>query len=241
MKPDCTCKSRLKAGQHAAFTLIEVMVALVAFGIVLAAINGVFWGALRLRNKTADAIDAGLPLERALSFLRKDLASIVPPGGTFFGEFSTVGNATNQLLTMGAMSKDSRAGSGGPQFYTMSGQVDDSTTYGDVQLISYSLVEATNRNSEGRDLCRNVTRNLLPSVQMDVEQQRILAGVDSIYFYYFDGAVWKETWTTNEVYRLPRAVKVEISMAAKQSEPVTVVVPLIDAGTNFLASATATQ
>jgi hypothetical protein len=74
---------------------------------------------------------------------------------------------------------------------------------------------------------------------MDVEQQHILAGVDSIYFYYFDGATWKESWTTNETYRLPRAVKVEISLAGKQSEPVTVVVPLIDSGTNSTSVASA--
>jgi type II secretion system protein J len=226
-----------------AFTLIEVMVALVAFGIILAAINTVFWGALNLRNKTAASIDAALPLERALNFLRKDLSAIVPPGGTFFGDFSTTVNSTNTMLTMGAMNLDSRVGSSSPQFYTMSGQIDDSTAFGDVQLVSYALVDSTNRNSTGRDLCRNVTRNLLPSVQMDNEEQHILTGVDSIYFSYYDGTTWKDTWTTNEVYKLPRAVKVEIAMASEKrtairKEPVTLVVPLVEAGTNSTTMAT---
>jgi type II secretion system protein J len=230
-------QNRLKAEQRAAFTLIEVMVALVAFGIILAAINGVFWGALKLRNRTVESIDAALPLERAILFLRKDLGAIVPPGGTFFGQFSTTVNSTNTMLTQGAMNMDSRIGSSGPQFYTMSGQVDDSTSFSDVQLVSYSLVEATNRNSVGRDLCRNVTRNLLPSVQMEVDEQHILTGVDAIYFSYFDGTTWKESWTTNEVYKLPRAVKVEIAMAGEgrgrgTQKSVQVVVPLVEAGTN---------
>jgi len=226
-----------------AFTLIEVMVALVAFGIILAAINGVFWGALKLRNKTVESIDAALPLERAISFLRKDLGAIVPPGGTFFGDFSTTVNPTNTMLTQGSLNMDSRIGSSGPQFYTMSGQVDDSTTFSDVQLVSYSLVDATNRNAVGRDLCRNVTRNLLPSVQMESEQQHILTGVDAIYFSYYDGTVWKDTWTTNEFYKLPRAVKVEIAMAGEGrgravQNSVEMVVPLVDAGTNSTTGAT---
>src|SRR5437870_12733619 len=66
-----------------AFTLIEVMIAMAVFAIVLAAINGIFWGALRLRNKTVESIDAALPKERALAIIRSDLANIVPPGGKF--------------------------------------------------------------------------------------------------------------------------------------------------------------
>src|SRR5688572_5904097 len=39
-----------------AFTLLEVLIAVVTFGIVLAAMNAVFYGALRLRNKTTEAL-----------------------------------------------------------------------------------------------------------------------------------------------------------------------------------------
>jgi len=40
-----------------AFTLIEIMLAVAIFAVVLAAINGVFYGAMRLRAKTAAAVE----------------------------------------------------------------------------------------------------------------------------------------------------------------------------------------
>src|SRR5436309_5204412 len=65
-----------------AFTLIEVLIAAAAFAIVLAAINAVFYSALRLRNKTAAALDEALPLQQAVAIIKRDLANIVVPGGT---------------------------------------------------------------------------------------------------------------------------------------------------------------
>jgi prepilin-type N-terminal cleavage/methylation domain-containing protein len=39
--------------------LLELLIAVAIFSIVLAAINAVFYGALRLRNKTTEAIQGG--------------------------------------------------------------------------------------------------------------------------------------------------------------------------------------
>ena len=72
------------ARSASAFTLLELLIAVVAFAIVLAAINSVFYGAVRLRNKTVESIDAALPIQHALAILRADLSNIVPPGGLFF-------------------------------------------------------------------------------------------------------------------------------------------------------------
>ena len=47
------------------FTLLELLLAVAAFALVLAAINGVFYGALRLRNKTVAGFDDSLPLQPA--------------------------------------------------------------------------------------------------------------------------------------------------------------------------------
>ena len=45
-----------------AFTLLELLIAVVAFAIVLAAINGVFYSALKLRNRSAASLEKSLPL-----------------------------------------------------------------------------------------------------------------------------------------------------------------------------------
>lgn len=232
-------------GGGRAFTLIETMVALVAFGIILAAINGVFWGAMKLRNRSAETIDAMLPVEQAMGIIRKDLANIVPPGGTFLGQFQTTQTITNTTSLSAMDLNQSRQGRTSPQFFTSSGVVSDATGWSDVQQVSYELVMATNRNNLGMNLVRNVTRNLLPAATTEVEQQPILSGVESIFFYYADGTTWRETWdSTTETYKLPKAVKVEITMATEQRgrgrapAPLELIVPLIDAGTNNLTVAT---
>jgi len=223
-----------------AFTLIEVMIALSVFAIVLAAINGIFWGALRLRNKSVDSIDAALPKERALAIIRNDLENIVPPGGRFFAAFTTTGTTTNAT----GQSMSTMPGQNSPEFTTSNGVIDDNTGWSDIQRVSYQLQLSTN-GGFGRDLYRIVTRNLLPSTQQQTsEQQAILTGVQNMFFYYHDGSVWKETWdSTNEVLRLPRAIKVELQMANEERgrqapPPIDLVVSLVDAGTNSTQVAT---
>jgi prepilin-type N-terminal cleavage/methylation domain-containing protein len=253
-----------------AFTLIEVMVAMVAFAIILAAISGVFWGALKLQKRSADSVDAALPTERALSIIRNDLINIVPPGGQFLGMFSatiglnsqsastrTLGGASTSTSSSSSSSSSSSAaytqdllpinapvqGQVSPQFYTSSGVVDDSTLWSDVQQVSYALVAPTNRDSTGKDLIRYVTRNLLPVTQAETQQQPLLSGVETLNFYYCDGATWKETWdTTIETNKLPCAIKVQIAMVgdrrSRQAAPLEIIVPLVDAGTNVTQQAT---
>jgi len=223
-----------------AFTLIEVMIALAVFAIILAAMNGIFWGALRLRNKSVESIDAALPKERALTIIRNDLENIVPPGGRFFTPFTTTGTTTNS----NGQSMNSTPGQNSPEFTTSNGVIDDSTGWGDIQHVSYQLVISTNGNA-GRDLVRVVTRNLLPSVQQQAsDQQAILTGVQNIFFSFHDGTTWKETWdSTNELLRLPRAIKVQLEMANTERgrqapAPLELIVGLVDAGTNSTQVAT---
>ena len=79
-----------------AFTLLEVLIAVVIFAIVLAAINAVFYGALRLRNKATEALKNALPMQQALATIKRDLANIVVPGGMLSGMLQTT--ATSDLL-----------------------------------------------------------------------------------------------------------------------------------------------
>src|SRR3954453_5410083 len=65
-----------------AFTLMEVMLALAVSAIVLAAIGGVFFGALRLRDRTAAMLDETAPLYQALALIRRDFQGVLPPGGS---------------------------------------------------------------------------------------------------------------------------------------------------------------
>jgi type II secretion system protein J len=235
------------------FTLMEVLIATVAFAIVLAAINGVFYGAMRLRAKTVQSIDESVPMQHALAIIKRDLANIVVPGGTFFGALQTTptANLTAQSSSGTTASKptsQSVLGQSSPDFFTTSGTIDETSYWADVQKVSYLLVNSTN-GAAGRDLYRSVTRNLLPSLQDTPAQEPLMGGVQSIFFYYYDGSQWRQSWdsttvdtTTGLSNSLPKAIKVQLAMAVeekgrRQPPPIELVVPITVAGpTNQVSS-----
>lgn len=212
------------------FTLLEVLVAVAIFSIVLLAIHVVFYSAIRLRNTASAAFDEALPLEQAITILRADLANLVPPGGILSSQ------AQSSVQT------DADAAAISPQFFTASAAIDMTSPFSEVQKVSYSLAEPTNFAS-GKDLVRTVTRNLLPSIQEEQSQQRLLAGVQNIVFAYYDGSQWLDYREQSTETVLPRAVKVQLELQATRSgfparnRTVEIVVPIMStARTNALAS-----
>jgi hypothetical protein len=117
--------------------------------------------------------------------------------------------------------------------------MDNFVPWGDIERISYVLVDSTNR-APGMDLYRAVTRNLLSQTQEPPFQQRLMGGVQSLVFYFYDGNQWLDSWDSAAQTNLPLAIKVQIQLAAEGnasvstlSAPIELVV-LVDAqaGTN---------
>ncbi len=203
-----------------AFTLLEVMLAVVVASIVLMAINGVFFGALRLRQRTTDALERALPRERAFDAIKRDLAAIVPPGGTLTGTLQT--SSSNTPLQ----------GQVGPEFFTASATVDDYQPWAEIQRVAYVLLESTN-GAPGLDLYRAVRRNLLPYALDEMpEMEWLLGGVEEAVFYFYDGSQWRTSWDSpTETTPLPSAIKLELQFAPDDPrdrfpDPVQIVVPL---------------
>jgi prepilin-type N-terminal cleavage/methylation domain-containing protein len=235
-------QSRQHAERTRGFTLIEVLIAVAAFAIVLAAINTVFYSALRLRNKTARILDESLPVQQTLTIMKRDLANIVVPGGTLSGAFQTtptlsLNNQTGNS-TPSSSATASVPGQSSPPFYTSTGVIDEITPFAEVQRVSYLLVNPTN-GVTGRDLFRSVTRNLLAPVAEQPVMQPLMSRVENIYFSYYDGTQWRDTWdstspevTTGQTNMLPTAIKVQIQLAAEQRRqalppPIELVVPIM--------------
>lgn len=221
-----------------AFTLIEVLLAVAIFGVVLLAIHSIFHGALRLRNRTTQAIEEALPIERALATLRRDLANIVPPDGPLGGTLTTTTPTTDGLLTQPLL-----------QFHTATGILTDTAPWSEIQRVAYSLGAPTN-NATGRDLRRIVTRNLLPLTQDLPEDQPLLQGVESILFSFHDGTAWKDSWdSTNEVVLLPRAIRVSLTLVdtnlnrtTSRPPPIELVVGLlVEPATNTTTTSSSTS
>jgi prepilin-type N-terminal cleavage/methylation domain-containing protein len=227
---------------HAGFTLMEVMLALAVSAIVLAAIGGVFFSALRLRDHTTAMLDAGFPIQQSLAALRRDLRGAMPPGPlnqTLVGDFRLEGGS-------GAMSGSM---SSRLQFFTTSGNLADDQTWGDVQEVVYELRDPVNRNSTGtgKDLVRSITRNLLTSTPQETDEQFLASNIESIEISCFDGMDWRDTWDTSlGDTNLPSAVRVRISQTAATAvpggmQPFQLVIPVMiqaRSNTNQTASAT---
>src|SRR3954468_13702715 len=87
----------LVSRRYTAFTLIEILIAVSIFAIDLGAINTVFFSALRLRNRTQAAMDRALPIEQAVSMIKRDLENICIPNGTLTGQLETT-PGTNDVI-----------------------------------------------------------------------------------------------------------------------------------------------
>lgn len=207
MSPTQPSKLRANGVGLKGFTLIELLLAIFIFAIVLAAINGVFFASMRLQRRTTEVVEAGLPLQRALAVMRRDLQGIMAPGGTSDGTSS--GTPTRPLsgsLRSGVTSSSSATTSAGlrlqssPEFYTCTGPLDEIAPWGEVQKVVYFLRQPFDRSARGMDLYRSSTRNLLTTTMEESMDEWLMGGVDQLLFSFFDGSQWLDTWdSTGEV------------------------------------------
>ncbi len=228
-----------------AFTLIEILLATAIFAIVLLSITTVFFAALRLRERTIAAVDGGLPLNRALGILRRDLQNAMPPGGPLAGSFrygqgagglgsssgGTAGSSASAAQTVAANSTSLLQN--GLDFYTTTGHLGPDAPWGEIQEVNYDLKTSSDPNAYGKDLVRTVNHDLLAVAAQTPETQRLVGNVQSLDFSFWDGMQWRDTWdTTAGDTNLPLAVKVSLQMAvdpsmnAGRQEPVQMVVLL---------------
>jgi len=204
------------------------LIAVAIFAVVLLAMHSVFFGAVQLRNRTSRAVDEAVPLEQTVALLRRDLQNLVPPGGTFFGPLQSVPQTTNAatdpLVALGVRRVS-------PDFYSASAVVDEFRPWAEVQKVAYGLVPPTNQ-SEGLELVRAVTRNLLAPYPEPPELQYLLSGVEDVQFEFFDGAQWLTVWdSTVQPLGLPLAIRVRIARVPERDRsvapaPIELVIPV---------------
>jgi type II secretion system protein J len=211
-----------------AFTLIEMLLAVAICAIVLLAINGVFATAVRLRDKTSEAVENSLPINRAMDTLSRDLEGAIGPGGIMAGDFKCGVQAVG--ATMGLSGE---AGNAGLDFFTTTGALSDKAPWGDVQEVFYELKTPSDPSQAGMDLVRCVNRNLLATTTQTPEIQWLMGHVQTLEFDCYDGTQWRNTWDTSDGdTNLPVAVRVLIQLAptsgqnVQNLQPLEMIVPL---------------
>jgi uncharacterized membrane protein YgcG len=192
--------------------------------LVLTATATVLFTALRLRDDTAEMVDAASPVDAAVTFIKRDLACVMTPT-----------NGTVKILSGGFRAGDGLSSMGvsdpvAVEMYTATGAESDSAPWGDIQRVTYELKAPLNSAAAGRDLYRSVARNLLALSTPEVTEQLMLNGVASLKFSCYDGTQWQDAWDTSNptsLYtNLPAAVRVDIQMAGPAMQPIEFVVPI---------------
>ncbi|MBM3860107.1 MAG: prepilin-type N-terminal cleavage/methylation domain-containing protein [Verrucomicrobia bacterium] len=211
-----------KTRQRAAgFTLMELLLAMGVSAVALAAINALFFSAIRLRETALDAVDNALPMEQALTVVRRDLQDVM------------LSPSTNRV-----MSGDFRVGDIGSigfsesvniELYTTTGTLRDHEAWAEVQRVTYRLRESNDRSSAGKELVRGVTRNLLATITPMPDEQVLLTNVKMLEIECYDGFQWRNTWdSTQNDTNLPVAVRMRIlpSVPPANPEPIELLVPI---------------
>ena len=216
----------------AAFTLLELLIAVAIFSVVLTAINGVFYGAMRLQSKASRSVEESLPIQQAVSILKRDLQGIVAPGGALGGSLQSGASASPSSTAIP---------SGATTIYTSTGAIDQTSPWAEVQKVVYYLKNPASRTVPGKDLVRAVSRNLLPTTREELIEQWLMGGIERLQFSFFDGAAWRDSWdsttpdpATGQTNTLPSAIKIQLDLAASYGEPrkapVQLLVPVIVQG-----------
>jgi type II secretory pathway component PulJ len=197
--------------------------------IVLVAVNAVFATAIRLRDRTSAGVDEGLPIERTMESLRRDLKGAVGPRGFLAGDFRCGTQAVG--ATMGLSGE---AGGAGLDFFSATGSIGEDAPWGDIQEVLYELKAPADRTQGGMDLVRCVNRNILAVTTQVPDIQPLLNHVETVQFDCYDGSQWRDTWDTSSGdTNLPTAVRIRIQLLAKPGEdaskksPLEMLVPLI--------------
>jgi hypothetical protein len=121
------------------------------------------------------------------------------------------------------------------EMFTTTGVLHDNEPWGDIQRVTYALKDPADRTAPGKDLIRSVTRNLLSTAALDVQDQWLMGGVENIKFSCTDGLQWFDAWDTTDMTsmntNLPVAVRVRVQMAGSKGgntplPPVEILVPI---------------
>jgi type II secretion system protein J len=155
--------------------------------------------ALQARRNATAAVDRMRAANIAADILSQDLQSVLPPTGIFAGAF------------MGTKVAGPTGGADTMQFFCIGHDSthDDQPMAEGIRRIDLAL----RTDVTPPMLVRQVTRNLLPTVQPPPEEEVVCRNVRAFTVQYFDGVTWQEDWDSTGVGDvLPMAVAITLEL-----------------------------
>jgi type II secretion system protein J len=206
-----------------AFTLLELIMALAASAVILAAIYGVFSRAVHLRDDATVRTREARVRAHAASVILDDLRSAFISGST---------TATSLALKLtGSAEGTASSFPGYLAFTTTTGRDLDDTPVADVQQVEYYIVDDPDAvNRQAGLLVRTVDRALLAPTRETPPEEPLLHGIEKMEVEFYEGGTWQESWElTEEDTTLPEAVRVRLYPAAEVQgqtvPPIEILVP----------------
>ncbi len=202
------------------FTLLEIVLASTASALILIAVYGVFFRAVRMRDDATERTREARLQARAVSMIREDLRNGFISGGILASTLEG-GTANSRSSFPGHL-----------RLSTTSGHKSAEEVSGDVRVVEYYITTDPDEASRNAGvLVRAVESDLLEPLQAAIEPERVLGNVASMEVSFFDGTTWATSWTVAEdAPTVPKAVRVRLQPGAAVGEsvmpkPVEMVVP----------------
>jgi len=224
-----------------AFTLLEMLVALVIVSVLTLALYSSLSIGFRAEKSARAAIEPVQTAGALIAIIQRDLESALPPTGLLAGDFIGENEVGNNGLDSDLLS-----------FYTTSGNSDIEypekleenllqqsmlanssasaplapvqqnviqRARSDIQFVEYYLEQ--DDYSEDMNLVRSVTKNLLAQITPEPQKQVVCRNVLSFNVQYLDGTEWLESWdSTQQDDAIPPAVEVSLEIrSVEQKNP----------------------
>ena len=210
---------------RAAFTLLELLVALAMAGIIAGSLYASLRSGFRARAQAEAQVEPIRTAELATGLLRADFESARPATGTLSGPFVgqdltgeqglaadsvafyTLGNPTDPLLAAAGATGTSGnyTGMSDPTMLPPAGEARQV----EIGIVSYP---GPNGNSEPC-LVRRVNTNLLAQVTAEPTEEVLCRGVRALNIRYYDGLAWQDSWDSTLLDdAIPVAVEVTLEL-----------------------------
>ena len=195
------------ARKRSAFTLLEMLVALVLMSVLAASLYASLHAAFKARDRAHSAVGAMRSATLTMELLRRDIESALPPTGILAGSFLGQ-DAADGSLGIDADTLEWHASLGKP-----------AENGCDVVRLELAILPesqagvAPDGTSGHRVLVRRVTANLLAPQLPEPVEEILCRRVRSFNLRYFGGSSWLDSWdaAAND-NALPVAIEVALSI-----------------------------